>query len=544
MRDSLSQRLSLLYTSNKLPWIIIGIGIILRIIRYLYNPSLWFDESDIAIDIIRRPIFELFYPSPDYNQAYPFGFLMLIKIATLIFKNSEYAIRLFPLLFGIISMFLFYRVARYYIRPEAVPLALGLFAILDPLIFESSNLKPYSGDIFYTLLIYLLAAYIHSRKLNLPRIVLFGVCGAIILWFSNPSVFVLTGIGACMAVLSLRNKEWSKTWKLSIAYLIWALSFIVNYFSYIQKLQASFPMDFKELLAVMEDATMPILPKSISDIKWFIDLFFEIFNYPVGMTLTGISALAFLIGCIFIYRQSKIKFIMLISPLVITFIAAALHQYPFKSRFIFFLVPLILLFIAEGTEYIREKISDNSAVPGLIFVGLLFLHPLLWAVYHIKAPSSTEEIRPVMNYIKNHWQKGDIIYVHYYAQYTFEYYTRFHPDRYVFDEGEYIIGIAPRGWYRHWRKKEVSKYYDSRAPIKQSSVEIFKIYAKDLERLKGNKRVWVLFTGTIPKDGIIEEKFFVYYLKTMGKQLDFFGRPGVSSVYLYDLSGETSNSFS
>ena len=544
MGNQAFQKLSQLYNSNKLFWIIISIGIIFRIVRYLYNPSLWFDESDIAIDIIRRPIFELFYPSPDYNQAYPFGFLILIKIATQVFGNSEYALRLFPLLFGIISLFLFYRVAKYYIRPEAVPLALGLFAILDPLIFESSNLKPYSGDIFYTLLIYLLAAYIHSRKLNLPRIVLFGVCGAIILWFSNPSVFVLTGMGVCLAVLSLRNKEWSKTWKLSIAYLIWVLSFIVNYFSYIQKLQASFRMNVKELLAVMEHATMPIPPKSISDIKWFIDLFFEIFNYPVGMTLTGISALAFLVGCIFIYKQSKIKFIMLTSPVVITFIAAALHQYPFKSRFIFFLVPLILLFIAEGTEYIRSRTIQNSKVIGIIFISLLLFHPLSLSAYRIIRPFYYEDIKPILNHIKENWQEGDILYVHYYAQYPFEYYSKYYPEPYRFKEGKYIIGIAPRGWYRHWRKQEVLKYYDSKAPIKQSSVEIFKIYTKDLGRLKGNKRVWILFTGTIPKDGVTEEKFFTYHLETIGKRLDTFGRPGVSAVYLYDLSEQVSNSFS
>jgi len=42
----------------------------------------------------------------------------------------------------------------------------------------------------------------------------------------------------------------------------------------------------------------------------------------------------------------------------------------------------------------------------------------------------------------------------------------------------------------------------------------------------------------ISKNGIDEEKFFVYNLETIGKQLDFFGRSGTSAVYLYDLSDD------
>jgi hypothetical protein len=129
--------------------------------------------------------------------------------------------------------------------------------------------------------------------------------------------------------------------------------------------------------------------------------------------------------------------------------------------------------------------------------------------------------------------------VHYFAQHAFGYYTKYYPKPFRFDESEYIIGIAPRGWYRHWKKNEVSKYYDPGVPIKQSSMEIFKIYAKDLDRLKGNKRVWVLFTGNIMKDGFLEEKYFVYHLETIGKQLDIHKSSIGSAVYLYDLSKQT-----
>jgi 4-amino-4-deoxy-L-arabinose transferase-like glycosyltransferase len=526
-----------IYNSNKLPWIIICAGIVLRLIRYLYNPSLWFDESDTAIDIINRPFSDLINPSPDWSVKYPYGFLIIEKLATQLFGNSEYALRLFPLVSGIVSLFLFYKVARYYLKHNDVLIALGLFAILDPLIYYSSELKPYSSDLALALLIFIVSTYIDSKKLNLPLIIFYGIFGAIIVWVSHPSIFVLAGVGVILATYSWNMKEWSKLWGLLTVYLMWVLSFISCYFIYIQKLQLNFDMSVEELLMI-ERSFVPFPPKSLNDIRWIIDSFFEMFNTPTGLSLTGIAAFVFLVGCISLFQSNKKKFFLLISPILFTIFASIIHQYPFKNRLIIFLVPFILLFIAEGIEFIREKISVKSAIPGMVLVGVLFIYPVSWAIYHAKSPTNNEEIRLEINYIKNNWQDGDIIYVYYYAQYAFEYYTKFHPNSYAFDENDFIVGIAPRGWYRTWRKQHVSKYYGPDAPLKQSSTEIFMTYIKDINKLKGRKRAWILFTGNIIKDGMQEEKFITFYLDTIGNKLDYIGHPGVAAVYLYDLSGE------
>jgi hypothetical protein len=38
-------------TYGKLVWLIIGLGILLRLASYFHNPSLWFDEISIASNI-------------------------------------------------------------------------------------------------------------------------------------------------------------------------------------------------------------------------------------------------------------------------------------------------------------------------------------------------------------------------------------------------------------------------------------------------------------------------------------------------------------
>jgi len=536
MSGKISQKLNQLYSSNNFLWLIIFVGTALRLIRYLDNSSLYSDESGIAVNLISRSFSDLFYPFPDIAQGYPFAFLTFIKLLTHFFGNSEYVLRLFPLLSGISSLFLFYKVAKYYIDPKALPIALGLFAVLESLVFESVNLKPYSSDVLFTLLMYSLVIYVQSKEFNIPRIILFGVCGALVIWFSNPSVFVLSGLGVCLVVFSLSKKEWSKIGKLSIAFSIWILSFVANYFFYLRNLQTKIGIEMEEVLTIFEKAYMPFPPKSLADIKWFVDLFFEIFNYPLSLTLIGMSALAFLIGCAFMYTQKKRSFFLLISPILVTFSAGAAHTYAFKGRFIIFLVPLMLIIIAEGAEHIRNRTSQNFKMIGIIFLSLLLFHPISTSAYRIIRPFHLEEMKPVLKYVKENWQKGDVLYVHYFAQYPFDFYSKYYPKPYMFDESEYIIGIAPRGWYRHHNRTELSKHYDPGTPIKQSSMDIFKLYAKDLDRLKGNKRVWVLFTRHIPKDGIIEEKYYLYHLETNGKRLDYYGHSGKTAVYLYDLS--------
>ncbi len=537
MRNQLSQKFDSLLISNKLHWLIICIGITLRLTRYLHNPSLWFDESVLAADVINRSLAGFIHLSPDYLQTGPLGFFILIKLATQAFGNSEYALRLFPLLFGVIALILFYKVSRQYLSPNAVPVALALFAILDPLIWFSSDLKPYSGDVAFTLLIVTLAIYVQSRILNIPRIALFAVVGAIVIWFSHPSVFVMAGVGVCLSLFCFGRREWSRIGGLSVVFLIWGLSFAAFYFSYTRNLIANIDANIGiEKLLKLENYWMPFPPKSLADIKWYIDSFFGTFDYPVGLSLTGVAAIAFLVGCISMFSEKREKFFILISPIILTLSATALHKYSFEGRIILFLVPLILLFIAEGVEKIRDKTKDKSVIIGIIFMATLFLYPFSWATYHVKKPDSPEEIKPVLSYVKDNWQKGDILYIHFYAQYAFEYYSKYHPAPFKFDEDKLIIGIAPREWHTKWRKNRVSGYYRTEETIGQSSSDIFKRYVEDLNQLTGYERVWVLFTISIPRDGIQEEKFFLRYLDSVGERLDSFRRSGSATVYLYDLS--------
>lgn len=541
MRDNVSEILGRLHTYKKLPWIIIFIGIVLRLIRYLYNPSLWFDESRNAESILAFSISDFLPPIPDLTTSINVGFILLEKLVVQAFGYSEYALRSLTILSGIASLFLFYWVAKRYIKPNAVLIGLGLFAILDPLIYFSTELKPYMCDMAIALILYGAAAHMQTRKLSPVTIVSAGFIGALAIWISHPAVFVLAGLGITITVSSLIKQEWSKLGKLSIVFSIWAVSFFTVLFLFTLPLIANMNVGSNDLFWNKKNAFMPLPPMSLADIQWYIDILFRTFEFPVGLSLSGIAVLAFLAGCISMWSENREKLFIIISPVIVTLLVTVFHKYTFVQGQILFVVPALLLLTAEGVEYIRDKTSRSAPLIGTVIIILLFIYPATWSAYRAMKPSSREEIKPVLTYVKENWQQGDRLYVYYMSQFAFQYYSTYHPGNFHFEKDQYIIGRGPNDWHSNYKIKEFTGYWDKNNPFTQPYTLIFNDYIKDLNQLKGLKRVWVLFSSIVPKAGIHEEKFFTYYLDTVGEQLDSFGRAGISAVYLYDLSEQAAS---
>ncbi|MBI4684358.1 MAG: glycosyltransferase family 39 protein [Nitrospirae bacterium] len=515
----MSQRSSFLSGSKKLPLVIIASGIIFRVVQYLHNTSLCLDEArDVVAGILGRSFSDFFKAPPDiYTPTPPAGFLIIEKLVTLTLGDSEYALRLIPLLVSVLSLFLFYSVAKQYIKPKAVPIALVFFAVLEPLIYYSAQVKPYTIDIASALLLFMAAIHIRSKALTFAHIITFGVLGSVVVWFSSPSVFVLAGVGTVLIVSALTLKDRKKVIQLLLIFLFWIAGFAAHYLFYLSKLTNEYMLN----AARGEECFMPFPPASFSDMRWYITAFFNMFEETAGFYYAGsIAAFLFLVGCYSMALKERHKFFILISPLPLVLIASGLSLYAFKQRIILFLMPSLLFFISEGIEEIGEKTSQNMHVIKTLLIGLLFFHPILAASLHLYKPVSLEheEVKPVLNYIRKNWQDGDVLYLHYRVHPAFTYYSK----RYDFRDGDYIVGDYAGDKDNQWA----------------FSPDYLRVYTNDINKLQGKNRVWMLFTYTpLLHKGIDERIFFEYYLNTIGKQLDFIENDG-PAVYLYDLSGK------
>ncbi|MBN9389429.1 MAG: hypothetical protein J0I20_15480 [Chloroflexi bacterium] len=496
---TLWRSLNLLVAPDRLPLTIILLGVLFRVGQYLFNRSLWIDEASIALIIKERSFGQLFEPL-NYNQAAPIGFLLLVKTATILFGYNELALRLTPLLCGVASLPLFYLVARRLVRPGAVPIALALFAVADSLIYYSSELKQYSGDATVAVLLYQ-ATYLPLAKTNsftFLKLLGTGAAGAILLWFSHPSIFILAGIGMVLFLKNALARNWRKVALLLIPGIFWLVSFAIFY---VVSLQAA--TSNQGLLDFHEVFFMPMPPLTPANLTWLATNFFFIFQNPGSTGLAGLGALCFIIGGFAYYKKQTSNFWALVLPILFALAASGFHKYSFDGRLLLFLLPALYLLIGEGVAEVREVTRKVSPVIGLALVVLLLALPVASAFIGVGAPRTKEELRPVLAYYQANRQPDDLLYVYYGAGSAFQYYQ----DTLGLGQNCCIMGVGSRD---DWSQ-----------------------YARDLDKLKGKSRVWVVLSHVVNN----EETFFKYYLDQTGKELDALQTPG-SMIYLYDLSGK------
>jgi hypothetical protein len=496
---TLWQSFNLLAGPDRLPLTIILFGILFRVAQYLFNRSLWIDEASIALIIQERNFGQLFEPL-NYNQAAPVGFLLLVKGATTLFGNNELALRLTPLLCGVAAVPLFYLVARRLVRPGAVPIALALFAVADSLIYYSSELKQYAGDAMVALLLYL-TAYIPLAKntsFTLLKLLGAGAGGAILLWFSHPAIFSLAGIGAVLFLKNAVARNWRGIAWLIIPGIFWLVSFAVFYVVSLQAVTSN-----QGLLDFHEVFFMPMPPLTPANLTWLATNFFFIFENPGSIGLAGLGVVCFIIGGFAYYKKQTSHFWALLLPILFALVASGFHKYSFDGRLLLFLLPALYLLIGEGAAEVREVTHKIAPVIGLTLLILLLALPVASALLALGAPRTKEEIRPVLAYYQAHRQPNDLLYVYYGAGTAFQYYQ----EALGLGQDCCVLGVGSRG---DWSQ-----------------------YGRDLDKLKGKPRVWVVLSHLVNN----EETFFKYYLDENGKELDELQTPG-SMIYLYDLRGK------
>jgi len=513
-------------------YLLIVLGIILRVVQCLYNRSLWLDESFIGLNVMNRSFLELLKPL-DFGQAAPLGFILIEKIVSFIFGNSEYALRLFPLVSGIISIFLFYGIIKRWLDEKAVPIALILFVISERLIYFSSEVKQYSSDVMVSLLLlFIFTKYLEKEKVKFLDFVIPGLIGSLAVWFSFSSFFILAGFGITIFLMYIKKREYYKFRPLFFIFFLWGISSMLNFLVSLNGISIN-----PDLVEYFQYDFMPLQIKSFQDIFWFLKAFYKFFSFTLGLpalrsiigwhsftngigisefsmcslytrvTLAVIALLVFNAGLIFFvgtysfFLKSKEKFFILISPFFVSLFVSGLRLYPFVGRTNIFLVPIAFIFIAEGVFFLKKTIK--SKIISLVIIVLLFSYPILSSGYNIIKSNKVEEIRPVIEYVNDNWQDGDLLYVYKFSIPAFTYY------------------------YERKDLKHLNIFYGE--IISQELVD----WGKESEQLIGKNRVWFLISHNY-KFGIkSDEGNLLNYFDKKGVRVESYKKEG-ASVYLYD----------
>ncbi|MGB3296620.1 MAG: hypothetical protein WBA76_00015, partial [Phormidesmis sp.] len=410
----------------------LALGIVVRLVQYLSNRSLWFDEVALVLNLQERSYPQLL-GALSYDQAAPPLFLWVEKFALDTLGNHEYALRLYPLLGGLLSLGIFYRLTRTFATGWARPIAIFLFAVQSYIIYFAGEVKPYSWDVTLGLLLFMAIASLNTLRPSLKRVLGVGILGVVSIWLSFPSILVMAGVEATNVI---RLKLWQASRSDWQAFLLRRLPL---YAAWIISLGALYMGVVSQTLAETDLATSwaDRYPEGWLDWLWLLDSFGSFFYRPLGFfsPADGLAIAAFLVGAIYLYRTQKWRLAYLLSPFAVTIVAAYLHKYPFKDRLILFLVPYALVILAEGMALlIRRWRKPRQALPkvlgaaGLALAISLLVLPLGKTLPLLVQPGKAhfDDVRPAIAYVHQHWQPGDKFYVFPWSQLQFQYYkTRF-----------------------------------------------------------------------------------------------------------------------
>jgi len=472
---------------------LIGWGFLVRIIPFLHNRNLWYDEANLATGIISLPFSQLANGLP-YDQTAPLFFLYLEKLAVSLFGTSEMILRLVPLLAGLLSVLVFAKIARRLFDYPFAVMALAFFVFNSNLVYYSSEVKQYSLDVLAAVTMSYLALELLEDLENKTRWMLLSLLGSVFIWCSQPVVFVLAGVWLALCVQILRKKEALKN--LCLPTLCWTISF--GFFFYSQILPS---LQNAGLVKYHTEYFMPLRFWESENWRWYFDTFISILRNPGGFFYKWLALpFAFWGGYALWKKVSPAHWCLFVIPLVIAFFASGLGLYSTIPRLLLFSGPAIMILVSFGLLFFYKKTKQfrySSWIVGLIS-ALLVLQSFLNTSIHNVAKFKREEITTALNDIEKNRKPTEELYAYAFTDAALRYYLPTYPNC--------TPTIYGQPLYKDWQG--------------------------DFSSLKSGQKIWLLFSHYKSEHGR-EDKVILKYVDSKATQLKK-GADKTCGWYLYE----------
>ena len=388
---------------------IFSLGLLLRITLFLKNPSLFYDETSLALNIINRTYSELFKGLDSLQVAPPF-FLITTKFIYTIFSNQndyliDLSLRIIPFLSGVLVLPVFYRFISEISKDKKFIIAAIFVMTFNPLTINCCiQFKQYSLELLISILLLSMFYKILFKKQKLRYKYLIFI--SLAPWFSLSSFFI---IASGFILLLLRHKTKS--------FLLLLTPFLIScILFYIFSLRNICAVNFSNM------------NKCWSGAYGFIDFHHplrilirlgDLFSYNKTLSIFLGGLLIFAITSFLFSKKDRIFKLFLLLPIILVFIASCLHLYPIAARLILFLFPIFVIFLSEQSFQYQK-----------IFVPLFCLTTFILSIFYLPAPIVTSH-RNAIKYLSDITSPSDTILIDLDFN-TYKYYTiRNKPDGHI-----------------------------------------------------------------------------------------------------------------
>jgi hypothetical protein len=360
--------------------ILLVLGIAARVVRFGLRFPFWYDEAALSSNFLERGYLDLLRPL-EGGQTCPILFLWVQLTAVKLLGFSEWSLRLFPLICGLGSLWVFRRVAVRLFRGTAAVIAVGVFAASYPAIRYSAEGKPYGSDLFVALVLAALTLQWLRRPGERRWLWLLVGLVPVAVLLSFPAVFV-AGAASAVVAWGLWKRGGIRGWT---AWLALNVLLLAAFVATMAAARANLtPENLEGTERYWRDG-FPPRGSTAGLAGWLLAAHTgELVAHPFGgkrgaSTLTALAcATAFVVLC---RRREFWLLALLAGPAALNLAAAAMHRYPYGGhvRLAMYLGPAVCLLAGLGlSDWLssagRRWPRTRVLVPAVL--GLLALLPV------------------------------------------------------------------------------------------------------------------------------------------------------------------------
>ena len=397
---------------------ILGVGLLHRLL-FLGSRQLWTDE------LMQARIIKLASPAEivarlrgGMDLASPLDFFVQ-RGMTVLLGDSAWALRLHAVLFGTLSIWIFYRLARFLFGERVALFSTTLFTFFPLAYHYSQEARPYALLLFLSLLSYdLLLRQLYSKDRPWQRWLLIAGVSALLLYTSFLGSLILfsqlVGIVALavwkpgLDVASDReDAEGDKferarvLWPQVVIYLLTVLVALALFYPWIRYAWA------RPLLAPASEVANPKLILRL--IKELGDNSYPIAGLILIGTITGVRALL----CHKRRNSSLWLLTWFLVPIPALLVVEIWAGYFFAIRHLLHATPPLLLITGYGLSYVGERLTIlphlpyQLSSPAMVFAGLLIVGSI-W-IGQLHSHSEPADWLGTASYLNGTVHEGDAV---------------------------------------------------------------------------------------------------------------------------------------
>jgi len=400
--------------------LVILVGAVLRLAAYFTARSLWLDEAMLANNIVGRTFVALLGPLGE-NQSAPWLFLFGERASAMALGPNELALRLLPLIAGIVLPWVVWLTATKLADRETGIIAASIAALSPLLLYYSNEVKPYGTDALVSATLAFVTLCVLDDAEDRRRWLILVFAGAAGLLAAFPVAFVLPACwGALIASPSVRRHPQARR-MLSLAAIVWAATLALPYMFVIRRAtsDAFLTTYFSDRFLV------PWRPGALTALwgLWY-DISVEAFlghdalaSSPgvVSVVLSAAILAVCGVGLWEIWRRRGVAgALLLIGPVAIALVASTLRVYPLTGRLWTFTVPAWAMLAAAGLRAVATRVRrDVSLSMSLVATAVLLAAACIDAAVGLTDPHFRRaHMRPLIRLLEDEQRStGDPIYV-------------------------------------------------------------------------------------------------------------------------------------